>query len=57
MVMRHGLLLAGAGAPRRARERRRRGLLRSISLRTSGLDLVLYALVVPALLGVTLLAA
>jgi predicted permease len=58
MVMRHGLLLAGGGAVV--------GILGTFGLRgvlgamfpaSPGLDLALYALVVPALLAVTLVAA
>ena len=58
MVMRHGLLLAGSGAAV--------GILATFALRgvlgamfpsSPGFDLVLYAFVVTALLGVTLLAA
>ena len=58
MLMRHGLLLAGAGAVIGiVATFGLRGVLGAMFPASPGLDLALYALVVPALLGVTLVAA
>jgi predicted permease len=58
MVMRHGLLLAGIGTVAGvALTFALRGVLRAMFPASPGLDVALYALVVPVLLAVTLVAA
>lgn len=58
MVMRHGLLLAGSGAlVGVAATLALRGILGAMFPSSPGFDIALYALVVPALLALTLVAA
>ena len=58
MVMRHGLLLAGAGAAVGiAMTFSLRGVLGAMFPASPGMDFRLYAIVVPALLAITLVAA